>query len=418
MLIPALKRMVAVGSLAISATAFAIPGAAAAQVSPSVADAVFGRCSENPSDFRSDTCWVFNWVHFQKRVSRDDFVEQMRPQPGTTTVTLARDRAPWAANYLAWTNGGIARRLRDVRGRSAAEADLRWEQMTALPQQSLDSLSPIEKYDLAFGNLDFRATRHELSHRGTSVQGVQSWEGFCNGMRAAGVLTSEPVRAVQRVITSGNRRINIRFEPADIKALLGAAYFYVEDNKYGQAGRNGVPVNPGSLDVSLRLMIGKLGDGFFVDASTSNQIWNETIVGYDRTASQPRPPAPQDAAVAGTASVIEVNTVLYLLGESDLEEMNRPTSARVAARDGRLLQTKPLSYLLFLDNGGFIRGGRWNGAPAVDAIWFASGRGADMLHYTGIDPNTGQPYRGNPHLDWLKINDLLRDSGGRQASID
>lgn len=403
-------RVIAASSVVVCAAALTLPSSVVAQTTPSVANAIFGTCPRDTYDFTTDACWIFNWVHFQKGVSRDDFTAQLRPQSGTTSVTLPPDRAPWAANYLAWTQGGIARRLHLPQGESATMADLEWERVVALPQQSLNGLSPIEKYDLVFGNRDFRATRHEIERRGTSAAGIEYWEGFCNGMRAAGVLTREPVQAVDRVFTEGNRRITVRFEPADIRALLGAAYFYVEDDKYGQAGRNLVPVNPAALDVSLRLLIEQLEHGFFVDANTQDEIWNETIVGYDRQASQAREPVTQDSAPAGTVSVVEVETVLYLLGESSLEDMNRATSARVAAREPGLLHRKQLSYILFLDRGGFIQGGRWDAPPGVDAIWFASGRGADMDHHTGIDPNTGQPYRGNPHLDWLRISALLSES--------
>jgi hypothetical protein len=403
-------RVLSVSSVVVCAAVFALPPSVAAQTNPPVADVIFGTCPPETYNFTTDACWIFNWVYFQKHVSHNEFIEQLRPQPGTTSVTLAPDRAPWAANYLAWDKGGIARRLHLPHVESATMADLQWERIVALPQQSLDALSPIEKYDLVFGNRDFRATRHEIERRGTAAAGIQYWEGFCNGMRAAGVLTEEPVQAVQRVITEGNRSITVRFEPADIRALLGAAYFYVEDDKYGQAGRNLVPVNPAALDVSLRLVIGQLGHGFFVDASTEDKIFNETIVGYDRQASQPREPITEDSAVAGTASVVKVETVIYLLAESSLEDMNRPTSARVAQRDTGLIGHKQLSYLLFLDSGGFIQGGRWDAPPDIDAIWFASGRGADMDHHTGIDRNTGQPYRGNPHLDWLKISALLSES--------
>lgn len=383
---------------------------AAAQPAPTVADAITSTCANKPSEFTSDACWTYNWAHYQKNVSQQDYLALLNPKPGKTSHTLDGPRAPWAANYLSWKNGGIARRWRIDGLHNPTAEQLSWDRVTRLPQRDLDLLSPVEKYDVAFGNADFKATRHELKHRGAATARIESWEGFCNGMRAAGALSGEPVRSVARSRTAGNRSMSIRFEPADIKALLGAAYFYVEDSKYGQAGANSSPVNPAALDVSLRLMIEKLGHAFFVDTSTSNQIWNETIVAFDRVAKQPRPPKPEDAATAGSASVVEVDATLYLLGESSIDQMNQRTADRVAKRDTALTKRRDVSYLLFLDAGGFITGGRWRAAPPIDAIWFAIGLGADSTHYVGVDPNTGNPYRGNPHLDWLNLAALLKDS--------
>ena len=82
---------------------------------------------------------------------------------------------------------------------------------------------------------------------------VEEWEGFCNGVRCAGINLPEPTHKIAVKNPDG---IQVRFEPADLKALAAASYFYVE--KYSQlgsptrVGKAQDQPNAGAFDLALR----------------------------------------------------------------------------------------------------------------------------------------------------------------------
>lgn len=320
---------------------------------------------------------------------------------GPQTTMLPEANAPWAGNYFPMKSGGIASR---------------W-QSGGYPQQTLDQtksvaeikamtpaeialLSPVEKYDLLNGDYRFKATKWELENRGPLRKPKpEDWEGFCNGARCAGGLLPEPKVPVTVVNKDG---LPITFQPADLKALGSATYFYVE--KYAAMG---VPAttqltdrpNAGAFDLALRYFIGELKRPFIIDAHLGTEIWNESVVGYTRTIKSETPVTAAEAAVVrGAAKKIEVDLTLNVLGEISIPQSNRPTQALVSS--GSVTEKMTMSYTLFVDAQDRIVDGTWVNKPGthgVDFVWFGAGKGADADPFIG-DGNRSLRYRAIEQL--------------------
>ncbi|MEO5667577.1 MAG: hypothetical protein ABIR96_05935, partial [Bdellovibrionota bacterium] len=238
-------------------------------------------------------------------------VEQMRNVgAGKPSVFLGDEALPWIGHYFPFDHGGIASRWQIPGG--APPAKLISEEVVgeteeikaanvkaalrAMTQENIDKLSAAEKMDIFLGNYDFRITETELDYRGPRRDPApESWEGFCNGRCAAGMLTEEPAKPVTVINADG---ISVTFQPNDIKALMTASYFYVE--KYAQMGSpNRVAeidlkerVDPAAFDMALRAVIGEAERPFVVDIAPGIEVWNYLAVGYDR-------------ALGATASIVE-----------------------------------------------------------------------------------------------------------------
>lgn len=344
---------------------------------------------------------------------------------GPEDKNLNEKLAPWAGNYMAMQKGGITARWKQgPRTYASRTLDMtdqnqflsvnqtlaRIKKMT--PEQ-IDLLSPSEKYDIFVSDYEFWSTEYERFQRGPLRElKPQSWEGFCNGMRAAGICTKEPTK---KIIVQNKEGISVPFEPADIKALLGAAYFYVE--KYAQIGENNyissleVDLNPAIFDLAIRTFINS-GKAFIIDSdgrvkNGSSEIWNESVVGYTRSTSQPRSLMP-DEQVGYNRLAVDVSLTIHLLGEVDIETSNRRTQHLVANR--KLTNEMNVAYTLYLDEQGQIVSGKWLSKKNPDFVWFAGGKGTDaaQLKYDGT-------HAGNRNLNFDVLSKLAKLSSSGKA---
>jgi hypothetical protein len=329
---------------------------------------------------------------------------------GKDEYRLSQKFAPWAGNYFPMAKGGVAQRWQNCANGQCEILDR--DKVKELTKEQIAHLSPIEKYDILLGDYEFNATRHELVNRGPLRDlKPEYWEGFCNGVRCAGLLQAEPKRAVTLENPDG---IKIKFEPSDIKALLGANYFYVE--KYAQLGgptQEGLGTsqpNAAVFDIALRYHVGHLKKGFVIDSHLGPEIWNETVVGYKREVSSPMNLTPEELSLYSSADKkVLVSIVLETLGEVSIQDTNSPTKGRVAKGD--FLEPLSTQYELFLDKTGNVIDGRWiqqgQKTRGVDFAWFARGKGADDK-YSHVG--------GNPHLKFRYLTRILRSSRNMRCS--
>lgn len=349
-----------------------------------------------------DLYWYKSSLAFSS-VTQKGVESYLNPFKGPAEFRLNAQNAPWAGNYFPMMDGGIAQRWTEAK---APEKVLDKKSYMKLTPQERQKLSPVEKYDVLLGLYDFRTTDHEMNFRGPLRQGakMQDWEGFCNGVRCAGIMLPEPQFAVERTNAQGEKVV---FQPADLKALAGASYFYTQEyaqiGSPSRAGRSENPPNPAVFDLVLRYGLAVNKKAFIIDSHLGKEIWNETVVGYKRTLSQPKKLTPTEQGLYPEAvSKIEVDMVLETLGEIEIKESNRPTKAKVA--DGSLLKTLEGRYTLYLDEDGRALDGKWKKNPVVrgvDFAWFVGGKGADK-HYA----HQG----GNPHLEFGVIKSLINES--------
>ncbi len=337
-------------------------------------------------------------IEFFKNALRDadmplkEMKRFLKPELGPTQFRLDAKDAPWAGNYFSMQDGGLS---------------YQWNQGTQDPERRL---SAIEKYDLLVGNKNLEATQWERENRGDKRDPKpQYWEGFCNGVRCAGFLLDEPVKPVTVKARNGK---SITFEPADLKALAGASYFYVE--KYAQIGaptKKGEAKsrpNPAVFDLALRFHLAEMGKSFVIDAHPGTEIWNESVIGFERKVSEAKElTAAEEAKFPGAVKKVLVQTQVETMGEIEIGDSNRPTKADVA--NGNYSKDPiPLRYALYLDAKGSIVEGEWMPVPkhlqqkdrGVDFAWFAGGKGTDM--HNG----------GNPHLEFSVIKKLVKQASG------
>lgn len=325
-------------------------------------------------------------------MSLKDMKKFLDPSAGPTQFRLDAQNAPWAGNYFAMQDGGIA---------------FQWNEDA---QDPVRRLSAIEKYDLYVGNENKEATEWERANRGDKRKPKPKfWEGFCNGVRCAGFLMDEPVKPI--TVTGANGQ-SITFEPADLKALAGAAYFYVE--KYAQLGaptQKGEPKskpNPAVVDLALRYHLAEMGKAFVVDSHPGAEIWNESVIGFEREVGKEMAVTAEEAAkFPGAVRKVIVSTQVETMGEIDIVDSNGPTKHEVA-NGKHSNEVIPLRYELFLDKKGNIIEGRWLPLPrgqaskdrGIDFVWFAGGKGTDM--HNG----------GNPHLRFEVLKKLVKKASG------
>ncbi|MEN0060380.1 MAG: hypothetical protein AAGB31_16185 [Bdellovibrio sp.] len=351
-------------------------------------------------DFEEDLYWYKSSLSFAKipEDSADDF---LNPFKGPTEFRLTEKYAPWAGNYFPMAEGGIAQRWQTGHSFKKIHTKKAIVNMTAEQRRKL---SPVEKYDIYKGFYDFRTTQHEIFNRGVLREpSPEEWEGFCNGVRCAGFLLDEPIRAVEVENRDG---VRVVFEPADLKALAGASYFYTED--YAQLGspsqrkKAESQPNPVVFDMVLRHRLARHKKPFVIDSNLSSEIWNETVVGFNREIRSVTFTAKDRELYPSAEKKVRVDVILDTLGEVDIAESNLPTKEKVA--NGSLLDTVETSYYLFLDSNNKALDGRWvrsSGDRGVDFVWFAAGRGRDKQY---------ADQGGNPFLEFKTIRKLIKEA--------
>lgn len=363
---------------------------------------IFLSVQGHASTVDEDLYWFKNVLQFSKLKS-DNLDQYMNPQVGKTSYRLSAKHAPWAGNYFPMDQGGAANRWQNCSNNTCEVYSK--DDILKMTQEQISHLSPIEKYDLLVGDYSFSATHHELQLRGPKrTIPPEYWEGFCNGIRCAGLILKEPKFPVTLTNKDG---LVIRFEPADIKALAGVNYFYVE--KYGQLGSptefglGTSQPNPAVFDVVLRYHLGHHKKGFVIDSHLGAEIWNETVVGFQRELSEPRAVTNAEHRMYPHAvSVISVKLTLETLGEVEIKHSNGSTAKRVSK--GEFLTPLHAGYDLYVDKEGNLIDGNWHPAKdsrGVDFAWFARGRGTDdQYSYKG----------GNGNLKYDRLLPLFKQS--------
>jgi hypothetical protein len=356
----------------------------------------FAQATENEKSFQSDFQFFQNGLSLS-RFSNTDLDQYLDPRVGPEEFRIPLSRSPWAGNYYPMEDGGIAQRWQAPEGEEIhmnIARKLTKEDLKKMSPAQIERLSPAEKYDIMQGDYNFSLTQHELERRGPLR--------WVNGIRCAGILMPEPEQAVRVYNPDG---IEIRFQPADLKALSGASYFYVE--KYAQLGaptqegRAESPPNAAVFDLALRYYLAKKEKPFVIDAHKGKEIWNETVIGFKRELSNNRKLTDLDKVnFPKAASKVKVWFELETLGEIGIEESNGTTKAKVA--DGSLSGRVQGSYMLYLDSQGKSIGGTWVKGKlvrGVDFVWFVAGKGTDAEYTKGV---------GNPNLDFKVLRRLFK----------
>jgi inner membrane protein len=309
---------------------------------------------------------------------------------------------PWSSTFFPswyggeagrWTEGSVRLGTRTLTGFDPpTEAEARaWltkaAEGDAAAEARLFTLAPTEKVDIAFGKLDFPATRQGLGHSHNGHP--RYWSGRCNGVATASLVVPEPFRVVEVVGPSGQK---VRFHPNDVKSLLSVAYYTAQDERIVgdfcrevafDSGRT-CSMSPAVLVIALANRIGLARESFLIDAlpTIAKQYYavaaaTITLTGTPRApGTTPRAPA-LDGKVDRLVDVridLVVSSTTLSYAKVNVPDRSAPDGSRYT-RVG--VVPVPMSYTaeLALDRDGELVGGRWTGDPAdgPDAIFMGLG---------------------------------------------
>ncbi len=218
------------------------------------------------------------------------------------------------------------------------------------------------------------------------------WEGYCSGFTASTIRHPEPVRPVDAGTVGG--RSGVVFEPAEIKALLSAAYNRTRWDSFlfvaPASARDGGP-NMGTFHLALANYIGQAGHPIGIDRVKGREAWNNPIYDYEVTSIR-------DAGHQGDIEIKELVTKITYTGYGT-DRVNQ-TNPDTGERQGHQSRSMVIRYQLELDAEGKIVGGRAL-STAGHSLWIP------LFAVQGV-PDQSSP--GNPHLDVQKIIALARRS--------
>jgi hypothetical protein len=357
-----------------------------------------------PADYSTE----FNGLKNGLEISNfhfDNLWDYENPLVGANEFILPESHTAWAANYFPMKTGGAATRWQTKSMPAVDEKFPTLTEVRRMTSKEIDHLSPAEKYDIFKGDYNFSFTRRELAARGPYRSlPPEIWEGFCNGLRAAGYSIDEPNFAIDVISSDG---IKVRFQPADLKLLVGVSYFYVENYQGAGSPTRGETVaehqpNAAIFDLALRYYLAEKKKAFVIDTNLGPEVWNESVIGYSRKISRRQQLSRQENYDYPQAvAKLFVKTRLYSLGEISIEESNKPTKAKVAA--GEMHTVTPIAYWLYIDKNGKAVDGRWRdqkGLRGVDFMWMSSGRGMDSKY--------AEEGTGNKHLEFKVLENLIK----------
>jgi hypothetical protein len=361
-------------------------------------------------------------------------------QWGSSEYRVTKETAPWASSYFPWNAGGIANRWRaeafdSGRNDSQRKAGEKmnppnnqivyqglWEHhnekevlnlLKKLPPQEIDKLSPVEKFDIYVGDYTFNATRTTQQKRGAFRKGFnlfKNWNGYCNGVCAAGALLPEPERPLTVTNPDG---LNVVFHPADLKALAASAYFYVEKyTMFGAPTKNKLslfglqahqrPANGAIIDILLRGYFGQFHKIVFMDISGSYMVNNTSIIGYKRKVISVENLTERESKYLHpeAVKVARIYVTLEYLRKIHMKTTNSATKERIA--EGIFSKYTTISYRIYLDKTDqIVDGSLVAGIP--DMFWTAAGKGADDTYF---DEKIND-YPGIRNLRWESVKTLF-----------
>jgi len=261
------------------------------------------------------------------------------------------------------------------------------------PDRGGGTIFALSKYDQAFNRGRQLATDYERmdvsAHRngrsdapprmglfgrmrggGGSRGGVPTWYGHCNGWTAAAIRHAEPQKSVVRN--------GVTFTPADIKGLLAEVYMYADSEFLGGIDPS---INPAVLHLTLTNWLGRGSYPIGMETAVGEVVINFPVFNYKTTINK-LSDRQQDVRT----------WITYTLN------INREMDKGPANYHRQMY----FHYVLDLDEGGDIRGGRYYGdSQQIDMLW------APRKPAQGGEEGNK---RGNPHLSVKEVLAIWRES--------
>lgn len=305
---------------------------------------------------------------------------------------------PWSDDYWPSYRGGISYRWHQSLVLSDQERyAYPLKAFEELTPEEISVLSPAEKYDLFWGRSDYPLTNSERYRTGimktvvgspeySEGHSIPTWWGLCHAWAPASLLFTEP----GPVTLLNPQGIEVAFGSSDVKALL--TYFLhawpapsiqflglrcdldfaalkreldagtLSLDAYNAAveGLACRDTNAGAFHLVLANQIARLGQGFIADVTRDEQVWNQSVHSYEsRIVAESDTVTP--GAAAGTVKEITVETTMHYTEEVSAAWQPQPKPLRPGVKN--------YAYVVELDAGGFIVGGRWISSERPDFLW-------------------------------------------------
>ncbi|MCB9614136.1 MAG: proprotein convertase P-domain-containing protein [Sandaracinus sp.] len=246
------------------------------------------------------------------------------------------------------------------------------------------------------------------------LDGMEDWWGSCHAWTPASMLEPEPLEPV----TFGG----VRFEVSDLKALLILLYEESRQIAVGdrcvldrptrdahgriedEACRN---TNAGTFHLLVTNLLGLRGQAFGEDRVATREVWNQPLAGY-RITEQREVAAAEAIAALGRADAEypfnpRAQRFAVVTAELDYVTESHPSVEPTTPVIDRFLRTDTYRYVLELDAAGHVIGGEWIASRA--GTTFAH---ADRPDYLWLPVGPGRQL--NPHVRIENVRRLHRQS--------
>ncbi len=236
-------------------------------------------------------------------------ITSIRDMDSRALKTGAVTSQPWSGDYWPIYRGSVGSRYGSSRVPYAREYPAHRDFFkTYWPidysnQETLDGLSPAEKYDLLLQDSNFTLTNfawNEADEYFKQFGKVETWMGLCHGWAPAAYRVPRPTKTVELEVSMPQtlQKIKLNLFPDDIKALATLSWARSRFQNYFLGGRcndkapktdeNGriispecFDANPGSWHISLVNQLGLGKQSFVMDATYDYEVWNQPVVSYE-----------------------------------------------------------------------------------------------------------------------------------------
>lgn len=265
---------------------------------------------------------------------------------------------------------------------------------------SINKLSPGEKYDLLIGENNFYLTKHgwqqgKMYHE--RYNNVETWMGICHGWAPASYMLDRPTKKV--TVKAFDGKTDITFYPSDIKALASLLWANTRSETRFVGGRcsdknpkrdeNGRLIsndckdtNPATWHLSLINQVGISKRSFVMDATYDYEVWNHPIIGYRYKYFNPKTKEPTEEISEAIVSISEFNNDKFKKYRSHKTKKIIGIALEVTyAIEGAPIQRDEdqelydfqnsayYQYDLELDQENNIIGGEWYRNAHPDFLW-------------------------------------------------
>ena len=324
---------------------------------------------------------VPNFSELQEEWNNQNHPRQMRQNYNYNFSDLplsgAIESIPWPDTYWPSSNGGLAARWNDPDQDDNWKYELLDEQKArSADKETLDKLSPAEKYDIFIGSFGYSFVKYERERNKPDDEG---WFGLCHGWAPASYSFAEP-KPITLVGPSG---IAVPFGSSDIKGLLTFAQQHqrssrssvmlgercnvdLDDGSDNSNRPECNDTNPGAFHIVLANQLGILKKSFVADVTRDLQVWNQPIYGFEsKIISETEEIYPN--AAPGTKKIISIETQMKYVVESGAQYEPLVKSPE----NFSYFSSRQYKYTIELDANGKILGGEWENADQgrPDFLW-------------------------------------------------